>query len=81
MQSTQRSTQKLITEGLVQGVDAEATACLIMGCLRSASSWIAHSNDSQSASESAVKSFLMLASGLLHEREPEGFAKRDEREC
>jgi AcrR family transcriptional regulator len=68
LQSTQRSIQTLIDEGRVQGVDAEATACLIMGSLRSASSWIAHSSNSQSASKLAVESFLMLASGLLLER-------------
>lgn len=68
MQSTQRSIQKLIDEGRVQGVDAEATACLIMGSLRSASSWIAHSNDSQPASERAIESFVRLASGMLLER-------------
>lgn len=65
MRSTQRSIQKLIDEGVVRAVDAEAMARLIMGGLLSASSWIAHSDDPHSASVRAIENFVALASGLL----------------
>lgn len=67
MQSTQRSIQKLIDEGTVHAVDAEAMSRLIMGALLGASLWIANADDPQSASRKAVESFVTLASGLLLE--------------
>ena len=67
MQSTQRSLQKLIDEGTVHAVDAEAMSRLIMGALLGASLWIANADDPQSASRKAVESFVTLASGLLLE--------------
>ncbi|WP_417706404.1 TetR/AcrR family transcriptional regulator [Pseudomonas sp.] len=68
MRSTQRSVQKLIDEGSIENVDAEATAYLIMGGLRCASSWIAHADDPHSASERAIEGFVTLASGLLRKQ-------------
>jgi AcrR family transcriptional regulator len=68
MRSTQRSIQKLIDEGMIRAVDAEATSRLIMGGLLSASSWIAHSEDPRTASSKAVESFVALVSGLLKKR-------------
>lgn len=68
MRSTQRSIQKLIDEGTVHAVDAEATARLVMGGLLSASLWIAHSDAPHSASLKAIEGFVMLASGLLLSR-------------
>lgn len=65
MRSTQRSIQKLIDEGTVHAVDAEAMARLIMGGLLGASSWIAHSDNPQSTSEKAIEGFVTLARGLL----------------
>lgn len=65
VKSTQDSIQKLIEEGAIHTVDAEATARLVMGALLGASLWIAHADDPQSASLKAIEGFVTLASGLL----------------
>jgi AcrR family transcriptional regulator len=67
MQSTQHSIQKLIEEGTIRAVDAEATGRLVMGALLGASLWIANAEDPHSASSKAIESFVVLASGLLNE--------------
>ena len=67
MQNTQHSIQRLIEEGTIKAVDAEATGRLVMGALLGVSLWIAHSDDPQSASAKAIESFVILASGLLIE--------------
>jgi AcrR family transcriptional regulator len=65
VKSTQDSIQKLVEEGTIHAVDAEATARLVMGALLGASLWIAHADDPQSASLKAIEGFVTLASGLL----------------
>ena len=67
MQSTQHSIQRLIDEGTIRAVDAEATGRLVMGALLGASLWIANADDPHSASSKAIESFVTLASGLLIE--------------
>lgn len=65
MRSTERSIQKLMDEGTVRAVDAEAMARMVMGALLNASLWIAHADDPQDASVKATEGFKVLASGLL----------------
>jgi AcrR family transcriptional regulator len=65
IQSTQRSIEKLMGEGVVRPVDALAMARLINGALLGASMWIASSDDPRKASRHAVAGFQVLASGLL----------------
>lgn len=67
MQNTQHSIQRLIKEGTIREVDAEATGRLVMGALLGASLWIANAEDPHSASSKAIESFVVLASGLLIE--------------
>lgn len=65
MRSTERSIRKLMDEGTVRPVDAEAMARMVMGALLNASLWIAHADDPQDASLKATEGFKVLASGLL----------------
>lgn len=65
IRSTERSLEKLMDEGVIRPLDAEATSRLINGSLLGASLWIAHSNDPQLVSKQAVESFKVLVSGLL----------------
>lgn len=64
IQSTRRSIDKLVAEGVVQSVDALATARLIMGALLGASQWIANADDPQAASKQVIEAFVAMVSGL-----------------
>ena len=65
IRSTERSLQKLLDDGVIRPLDAQATSRLINGSLFSAALWIAHSDDPQAVSKQAVDSFKVLVSGLL----------------
>ncbi|OON64525.1 TetR family transcriptional regulator [Massilia sp. KIM] len=72
VRSTQNSLERLMEEGAIHPVDALATARLVNGALLGAALWIAHAEDPQAASVSAVESFRTLASGLLKEPSRKG---------
>jgi AcrR family transcriptional regulator len=65
LQITTRTVEKLIDEGILKSVDAEAAARLLNGAALNAALWIAASSDPHSVLERAVEAFHCLASGLL----------------
>ncbi|MCQ1573127.1 TetR/AcrR family transcriptional regulator [Neorhizobium galegae] len=68
IRTTTASLQKLIDQGTIRPVDAEATARLVNGATLSAALWIANAEDPDTVSKKAVEVFLTLVSGLLVER-------------
>jgi len=70
IRTTTLSIQKLIDEGTIRTVDAEATARLVNGATLSAALWIASAEDPQAVSKKAVEAFLVMVSGLLKEKAP-----------
>lgn len=70
IRSMTASVQKLIDEGTIRDVDAEATARLVNGATLSAALWIAGAEDPQAASKKATEAFLVMVSGLLKEKVP-----------
>ncbi|CDZ30509.1 Transcription regulator tetR family protein [Neorhizobium galegae bv. officinalis] len=68
IRATTASLQKLIDQGTIRPVDAEATARLVNGATLSAALWIANAEDPDAVSKKAVEVFLTLVSGLLVER-------------
>lgn len=68
IRATTASLQKLIDQGTIRPVDAEATARLVNGATLSAALWIANAEDPDTVSKKAVEVFLTLVSGLLVER-------------
>ncbi|MGK6312688.1 TetR/AcrR family transcriptional regulator [Neorhizobium sp. DT-125] len=71
IRTTTASIQKLIDEGTIRKVDAEATARLVNGATLSAALWIASAEDPQAVSKKAVEAFNAMISGLLREKAPE----------
>ncbi|MCQ1833754.1 TetR/AcrR family transcriptional regulator [Neorhizobium galegae] len=67
IRTTTASLQKLIDQGTIRPVDAEATARLVNGATLSAALWIANAEDPDTVSKKAVEAFLTLVSGLLVE--------------
>ncbi|CDZ71582.1 Transcription regulator tetR family protein [Neorhizobium galegae bv. orientalis] len=67
IRTTTASLQKLIDQGTIRPVDAEATARLVNGATLSAALWIANAEDPDTVSKKAVEVFLTLVSGLLVE--------------
>jgi AcrR family transcriptional regulator len=70
LRSMTASVQKLIDEGTIRDVDAEATARLVNGATLSAALWIAGAEDPEAASKKATEAFLVMVSGLLKETVP-----------
>lgn len=65
LQTTTQSIQRLIDEGQVQPIDAEAAARLLNGASLSASLWIAAADQPHEVLDKAVRAFQQLATGLL----------------
>lgn len=65
LQTTTRALERLIAEGLVKPVDAEAAARLLNGAAFNAALWIAASNDPQADLKKAIDAFKVLGEGLL----------------
>lgn len=59
------SLERLQAEGLVEPVDAEATARLVCGASTYAAQWIANADDPREASLRAIPAFRALMEGLL----------------
>ncbi|WP_370675527.1 TetR/AcrR family transcriptional regulator [Pleomorphomonas sp. PLEO] len=65
LQVTEQAMERLIGEGLLKPLDAEASARLLSGAALNAALWIAASDDPQGVLPKAIDAFLALASGLL----------------
>lgn len=65
LQATRRTVERLIAQGTLKPVDAEAAARLLCGAALNAALWIAASDDPRGVLPKAVDSFHALASGLL----------------
>jgi AcrR family transcriptional regulator len=62
--SITRSIEQLKADGLMTGIDSEATARLINGASSHAALWIANSDDPQRTSKKAAEDFRTLLEGL-----------------
>ena len=65
LQATKRTVERLIAEGVLKPVDAEAAARLLNGAALNAALWIAASDDPKDVLPKAVEAFHALAAGLL----------------
>ena len=65
LRETIRTLEKLIGDGVVKPVDAEAAARLINGAALNAALWIAAADEPRAVFAKAVEAFRLLASGIL----------------
>ncbi|MGO8118079.1 TetR/AcrR family transcriptional regulator [Rhizobium leguminosarum] len=65
LQVTKSTVERLIAQGILKPLDAEAAARLLSGAALNAALWIAASEDPQSVLPKAVEAFHALAAGLL----------------
>lgn len=65
LQATKRTVERLIAQGILKPVDAEAAARLLSGAALNAALWIAASDDPQDVLPKAVDAFHALATGFL----------------
>lgn len=65
LQVTKRTVERLIAQGILKPVDAEAAARLLSGAALNAALWIANSEDPKTVLPKAVEAFRHLATGLL----------------
>ena len=65
LQATKRTVERLIAQGTLKPVDAEAAARLLCGAALNAALWIAASDDPQEVLPKAVEAFHAMAAGLL----------------
>ena len=65
LQVTKQTVERLIAQGVMKQVDAEAAARLLSGAALNAALWIAASDDAQRVLPGAVEAFQALATGLL----------------
>jgi AcrR family transcriptional regulator len=65
LQATKQTVERLIAQGILKRVDAEAAARLVNGAALNAALWIAASEDPKDVLPKAVEAFRYLASGLL----------------
>ncbi|MBN9984334.1 TetR/AcrR family transcriptional regulator [Rhizobium laguerreae] len=65
LQVTKSTVERLIAQGILKPLDAEAAARLLSGAALNAALWIAASEDPQSVMPKAVEAFHALAAGLL----------------
>lgn len=65
LQATKRTVERLIAQGTLKPVDAEAAARLLSGAALNAALWIAASDDPKGVLPKAVEAFHALAGGLL----------------
>ncbi len=65
LQATKQTVERLIAQGALKRVDAEAAARLVNGAALNAALWIAASEDPKDVLPKAVEAFRYLASGLL----------------
>jgi len=65
LQATKQTVERLIAQGILKPVDAEAAARLLNGAALNAALWIAASEDPKDVLPKAIEAFSCLASGLL----------------
>lgn len=65
LQATRRTVERLIAQGILRPVDADAAARLLNGAALNAALWIAASEDPKDVLPKAVEAFHCLAAGLL----------------
>ena len=65
LQVTKRAVERLIAQGTLKPLDAEAAARLLSGAALNAALWIAASDNPKNVLPKAVEAFRCLASGLL----------------
>ncbi len=65
LQATTKAIERLIDEGIVKPLDAEAAARLVSGAALNAALWIAASDHPEDVLPKALDAFRALASGLL----------------
>ncbi|UXN67391.1 TetR/AcrR family transcriptional regulator (plasmid) [Phyllobacterium sp. A18/5-2] len=65
LQVTKRTVERLIAQGLLKPIDAEAAARLLSGAALNAALWIAASDDPEDVLPKAIQAFRSLAAGLL----------------
>jgi hypothetical protein len=65
LQATRRTVERLISQGILKPVDAEAAARLLSGAALNAALWIAASDDPRDVLPKAVEAFRSMATGLL----------------
>lgn len=65
LEMTKQAVEKLITEGVLKPIDAEAAARLLSGAALNAALWVAASEHPSSVLPKAVEAFRFLATGLL----------------
>jgi len=65
LQATKQTVERLIAQGILKRVDAEAAARLVNGAALNAALWIAASENPEDVLPKAVEAFRYLASGLL----------------
>lgn len=65
LQVTKRAVERLIAQGIIKPIDAEAAARLLSGAALNAALWIAASDDPEDVLPKAVQAFRSLAAGLL----------------
>ena len=63
------SVRRLMEDGVIVDVDAEATARLVVGASTDAAQWIATSSDPPAVSRKVIPAFRALMEGLLPRRE------------
>lgn len=68
LQATKEALERLISEGIVKPVDAEAASRLLCGAALNAALWVAASDNPQEELPNAVEVFQSLATGLLISR-------------
>ncbi|TAU87802.1 TetR/AcrR family transcriptional regulator [Rhizobium leguminosarum] len=68
LQVTKTTVERLIAQGILKPLDAEAAARLLSGAALNAALWIAASEDPQGVLPKAVEAFHALAAGLLVQR-------------
>ena len=64
------SLEQLLADGVIRGVDAEATARMITGASCYAAQWIANSDDPVATSARATQAYRRLLEGLLANAAP-----------
>lgn len=65
LQATKKTVGRLITQGILNPVDAEAAARLLSGAALNAALWIAASDSPEDVLPKAIEAFHSLATGLL----------------
>lgn len=64
LEATRQTVIKMIEQGILKPVDADAAACLLNSAALNAAQWIASSDEPEQALPKVIEVFTLLASGL-----------------